>query len=364
MFSMCQHAAPRKVSRCNGFSLVEILVGMGIGMIGIVVILQVFTLTEGQKRSTMGAGDAQNTGVIALYSLERDVRQSGYGVASRSLLGCNVQLWPGVTLQSIAPATINPPAIPAGDANTDIVQVVYGNANRAAEGNVINGQTATTYTIGTLSNDYLNNPWVIAAPSTRPVPCNLLLDQVVSPQAGSVVTVATGQAGVANGTLFNLGTRPRIAVYAIRNGNLTVCDYTVNDCGAAAQTGNPAIWSPIAENIVGLQAQYGRDLTVPNMDGIVDVYDQTTPNPASPTLACDWVRVSVLRVALLARSGQYEKDAITANAPTWMGGTFNLSADTVWQNYRYKAFQTVVPLRNITGPFNPTGNPTAGATGC
>lgn len=363
MFSTCQYSAQRN----SGFSLVEILVGMAIGMIGIVVILQVFTLTEGQKRSTMGAGDAQNTGVIALYALERDIRQSGYGLSSRSLLGCNVQLRAGVTLNSIAPTTINPPAIPAGDPNTDIVQVVYGNSDRVAEGDIITAQTATTYTIATLSNDYLNNPWVIATPLTRPAPCNLTLDQVTLPQAGSVVTVATGPGvlSMVNGTLFNLGARPRIAVYAIRNGNLTVCDYTVNDCSAVGQTGNPAVWSPIAENIVGMQAQYGRD-TLPAspvpMDGIVDVYDQSTPNPASATLACDWVRVSVLRIALLARSGQYEKTSVTAAAPTWLGGAFNLSADANWQNYRYKAFQTVAPLRNITGPFNPTG--TGVATGC
>lgn len=356
MFSICRHSA----SRNGGFSLVEILVGLGIGMIGIIVILQVFTLTEGQKRSATGAGDAQNTGMIALYALERDVRQSGYGLASRSLLGCNVLLRAGITLQAIAPATINPPAIPAGDANTDVVQIAYGNSNRAAEGSLINAQTATTYTITTLSNDYSNNPWVIATFQTRPTPCNLILDQVVQPQAGSVVTVATGQAGAVSGTLFNLGARPRIAVYAIRNGNLTVCDFTVNDCSAAGQTGNTTVWSPIAENIVGMQAQYGRDTGAP-YDGIVDTWDQTTPNPASGTVACDWVRVSALRIALLARNGLYEKTSVTTAAPPWAGGTFNLTADTNWRNYRYKIFQTVAPLRNITGPFTSLGT---GAAGC
>ncbi|MCX7179106.1 MAG: prepilin-type N-terminal cleavage/methylation domain-containing protein, partial [Proteobacteria bacterium] len=56
----------------QGFSLVEIMVGMVIGMLGIIVMMQIFALAEGQKRSTTGGGDAQNTGAIALYGLQRD----------------------------------------------------------------------------------------------------------------------------------------------------------------------------------------------------------------------------------------------------------------------------------------------------
>ena len=43
----------------------------------------------------------------------------------------------------------------------------------------------------------------------------------------------------------------------------------------------------------------------------------------------------------------------TATAPTWAGsreGTspaINLTADANWQCYRYKTFETVVPLRNM-----------------
>jgi len=32
--------------------------------------------------------------------------------------------------------------------------------------------------------------------------------------------------------------------------------------------------------------------------------------------------------------------------PTWSGGTFDLSADPNWQCYRYRVFETTVPLRN------------------
>jgi type IV pilus assembly protein PilW len=45
-----------------GFSLVEIMVGLAIGMLAVIVILQVFALSEGRKRTTTSGGDAQSNG--------------------------------------------------------------------------------------------------------------------------------------------------------------------------------------------------------------------------------------------------------------------------------------------------------------
>ncbi len=335
-------ALPRHPARSAGFSLIEILVGVGIGMIGILVIMQVFLLSEGQRRTTSTGGDAQTTGAIALYTLERDIRQGGYGLASLGLLGCTVTLPNGAAVAA-APAAINPAGIPAGDANTDVIAVFYGNANAAIEGDFIVQQpAAATYTVRTPSN-FTSGDFVIAAPAPRPNPCNLTLAQIVAPPGASTVTVNTGQAGAANGTLYDLGQQPRVLVYAVRGGSLTVCDFTQNDCTGGA--GDSTIWSPVAEGVVSLRAEYGRDTSGPPMDGIADLYDQTTP-----TTACGWVRASALRIALVARSGQYDKNDVTAAAPAWAGSAttpIDLSGNGDWQHYRYKTFQTVVPLRNI-----------------
>jgi type IV pilus assembly protein PilW len=101
-------------------------------------------------------------------------------------------------------------------------------------------------------------------------------------------------------------------------------------------------------------------------------------------VACGLLRVSALRVALVARSSQPEKRLddtltstayVTAAAPTWMGSDAaahvinDTEADNVaiapgptpcpdwpgWCDYRYKVFQTVVPLRNITNQSAVTG---------
>ncbi|HEY3327928.1 MAG TPA: PilW family protein [Novimethylophilus sp.] len=327
-----------------GFSLVEIMVGMVIGLIGIMVIMHVTVVSQGRQRTTTGSDDAQNNGAIALYGMQRDIRQGGYGISETNLVGCNVLLRAGITLNSMAPVTINHASIPAGDANTDTVLVVYGNASISSQGNGIRSQPATaTYAVQSFSL-FNTNDLVIATPQARSTPCNLVMDTVT----GSVnpnVSVTTGVANMAGGTLYNLGSAPKIVAYAVRNGNLTACDYILNDCSIAANTTNASIWVPIADNIVSMRAQYGRDTTNP-MDGIADIYDQTTP-----TTACNWVKTPAVRIALVARSAQRDPATVTAAAPTWAGTSANpivLTGLTNWQNYRYRVFQTVVPLRNVT----------------
>lgn len=370
----------------------EIMVAMVIALLAMLVTMQVYSLFEGQKRSTTGSADAMNNGAIALYGLQSAILQSGYGVSSFNLLGCDVVLRGGVTLSNIAPVTINHASITGQDANTDTLLVVYGTGNGSPEGDKITLQplgSTNIYAVATPTS-FAVNDLVIAEPQIRPSPCSvanaLRLDRVTVVDAtAATVSVVTGVAGVANGTLFNLGRVPVIQAYAIRNGNLTVCDYTVNDCGGlSGNNGNVAIWVPIANNIVSMRAQYGRD-TSATMDAIVDGYSQNTglgvagsgaPIFVPVNVQCSWARIPAISLALLARSAQPEKPAITPTTavPTWAGSLTNmagtpailggvpfvLSGTTVpaglsWQNYRYKVFETTAAIRNISWKGVATG---------
>jgi type IV pilus assembly protein PilW len=346
---------PSVPRRAAGFSLVEIMVGMVIGMFGIIIMMQVFSLAEGQKRATTSGGDAQTSGAIALYGLQRDIRQAGLGISDTKIAACNLLLRAGVTLNVMAPVTINHASIPAGDANTDTVLVVYGSGNGTPQGDGITAQPAgTSYTVQTPSSFVIGDK-IIAAPKVRTAPCNLTLDSVAN-IASPNVSVTTGVASMAGGTLFNLGQSPKVLAYAIRSGNLTMCDYTANDCGAAGSTGSSTVWVPIASNVVSMRAQYARDTNAP-MDAIVDTYNQT-----ALATACDTAKVSAIRLALVVRSATFEKTFVTGAAPTWEGSTVQTATaptnptavlidlsgfGTTWQNYRYRVFQSTVPLRNI-----------------
>lgn len=347
------HTMKNTPKTIQGFSLVEVMVAMVIGLLGMIIMMQVYSTFEGQKRTTSGGDDAQNAGAIAMYGLQRDVMQSGWGISNLNVIGCNVQLRIGVTLNSMAPVTINHATITGQDANTDTLLVVSGNSPGGQEGDTVtaspsSGMAGINFYAMASPGEFSANDRVIAETSVRPTPCNLVLDTVTN-VALSVVTVANGLAGMTNGTLYNLGQTQKIVAYAIRNGNLTQCDYTANDCGLAANNTNTAIWVPIANNIVSMQAIYGHDATA---NPTTPNYLVTTGDKTTPTTACGWLRTPAIGLAIVARNSQQRQTGITPNAPTWgasEGGPFNidLTAITNWQDYRYKVFETIVPIRNI-----------------
>jgi type IV pilus assembly protein PilW len=357
---MNSHSKPPAMARPRGFTLVEVMVAMVIGMIGIIIMMQVFASAEGQKRTTTGTGDAQSNGAMAIYTLQRDIREAGYGFNAMNALGCALVLPAPAsrTLTQLGPVIINPPTaeVPAGDANTDTLLVAYGNGEGSPEGEVITAINGIQLAVQASGNYHAGDSpdRVVAAPSAPLVGCSLTLATVSAVVAPNVSVAGSG--AVDGGTLFNLGNNPRILAYAVRAGNLTVCDYLTADCGAACTALDPptcsAAWVPIANNIVSLRAQYGRDTTVA-ADGI-DTWDQTTPQQPTPAnqekFACLWARASALRIAVVARNSQVDKGTVTAQAPVWEGSggaAIDLTARADWQNYRYKVFETVVPLRNL-----------------
>ena len=351
------HPATPARRRMAGFGLVEIMIAMLIGMVGVLVMTQVLSASESQKRTSTGGNDALNEGALALYAVQGDLRMAGYGIADSRILGCSLLLRAGLTLPALAPVTINPAValLPAGDPNTDTLLVFYSKSFGTPQGDLVLGVSNTM----TTPSAFVANDWVVNAPATRPANCALSLDQVAS-VANSKITLNSATTAAVGNPIFDFGQTYRAIGYAIRNRNLTTCDYTnaAVDCTATAS------WTAINTNIVSLRAQYGRDVTGPPMDAIVDQYDQVTPVAEPPTSVCAWARISAVRIALVARSPQMDAAAVTGAAPTWDGTnagnpvgstaaaidlTLNpdSSANASWQNFRYRVFQTVVPLRNV-----------------
>lgn len=340
----------KRMRRARGLSLVEVMVGLVIGLIAVLVVMQVFQLSEGSRRATVGGDDAQMAGTLTLTSLQRELRQAGYGGNAFPILGCRITMPGGWTLPALAPVVVNPGAavIPDGDPNTDTLLLMYGDTGGSPEGDLISAQTAqNVYSVATPTS-FDRGHLVIAAAEVRPAPCILTLEEVLATNAPSppTVTVGVGVPGMVNGTLYNLGRNPRFLAYAIRNGNLTVCDYRANDCRNGAD--DPAVWTPISHGIVSLRAVYGRDATIP-MDGAVDEYVRATP-----ATQCDWARVSAMQMVVVARSGEFDKklgvDDPVIPPPQWRASDaapIDLSANAEWQSYRYKVFETTVPVRNM-----------------
>lgn len=368
--------APAFPSRSRGFSMVEILVSLAIGLATVVIMLQMLKNSDVAKRTASGGNDAQMSGALALFTLERDIRASGYGINDRHLLGCTLvykATIDGMTINlPLAPVTINPPItmIPRGDDNTDTLLVVYSTPQGSVEGDALianssSGSYQVTSPLGFKINDQ-----VIAQSAAEPAsPCTtaLSLDKVVNINS-STLTVVPGVGGLPSGSiLYNMGATLVVHAYAIRNGALTMCDYTLYDCskGGYSSPPNPDVWVPVSGNIVSLRAQYGHDqATFSPYQKVVSIYDQVTPGSADDktgySVQCGWARTLSLRLAVVARSNAYDKQAPTTKSPTWTGSTVNLtnaptnpfavtldlSAGDSWQNFRYKSMETTVPLRN------------------
>lgn len=359
--SFCSGAGAKLQS---GFSLVEIMVGLVIGLVATVVMMQIFQSWEERKRTTESGANASIAGVTAFYDLQRVIRQAGYGFNNLSLFNCLLTLPNGAKVP-LAPLTVIPAAdagtlVPAGDPNTDRLLIISGNGNSQPQGDFIqNIDGATSSYVVQMAIGFAKGDYVFAAAD----PCTAATLTKVADLPGET-KVKTDAAPVSANMLVNLGAKPNIQAYAIRNGALTVCDYSANDCSASVTA--PA-WQIVSDNIVSLKAQYARDTTaVP--DGVIDVFDQTALSTATGIAgACSVARATGVRVALVARSAQYETDVdpttkerscqvVTGNALSWDGSAtapINLtkmpdgtsSAD--WQCYRYRVFQSVIPLRNL-----------------
>src|SRR5438128_12285162 len=68
--------------RQKGFSLIEIMIGIVIGLIAVLVIYQVFAAAEGIKRNTTSVGDAQQNGLFSSFVLGIELANSGNALAS------------------------------------------------------------------------------------------------------------------------------------------------------------------------------------------------------------------------------------------------------------------------------------------
>lgn len=389
----------RLLKRQTGFSLVELMVGLAIGLLAVLIMGQTATFFEGQKRGISGGADAQNTGMVATYTLESDLRQAGYGLSTLDSLYCTFQTAGGFNGRPYVPVMIIPDGlsrsdaknvlgIPPGDAGSDIVAVTYSNTVSTPEGVAVAATpNATTYQFSKNTTGFNANDYVLVSQTGQP--CTLAKVAAVDTTTHQI-TVDHSSAGatyaVNNAKVVNLGAAGlTMHIYAIRNGSLTMCDAWANDCSAditsMASTARDALWVPIAANVVGLRAQYGWDITgAPDMG--VDAYCRSRPKsdgtawsaitnssaspacPATdngttlPNVPCDWTRIVTFRFALVARSEERASEGINVSSatialwpssdpastgPTSVGPQFSVPS----QQFRYKVFQSTVPFRNV-----------------
>jgi type IV pilus assembly protein PilW len=206
-------------------------------------------------------------------------------------------------------------------------------------------------------------------------PVDTVVTRFNKPGGMGVIYNGTG-AGVTR--VYNMGNihQPKGApdlpvhnTYAIVNRSLTVTSlFVATDAPASPQV------STVADNIVHLRALYGVDDGPYDANGQGDgILERFVDVATFNAIGQPWRHVLAVRVTLVARSALAEKpsegasgcDATTDGTevppgpdrrPKWTPPgavgvpvpqvAFNLTADPDWKCYRYRVFETTVPLRN------------------
>ena len=366
-----QHGQQKSFNQ-TGFSLIELMVGLVIGLLATLVIMQIYSVFEGQKRTTSGTSDAQTSGSVALYTMQRDLQLAGFGLPLFDRNNMPLKCATTSFDHDGNAATPNISTIPIEITNgalatdSDTITVRYGTSASAGIPVLATVVTGTVVTVDTnmacASNDvvYLMNLTTGAGDCKVTTVNDTAANLAANPQKITLLSAANINPSKTN--LACLGTWNEFI-------------YTVNANNELTRNG-----IPIVTGIVNIQAQYGiSDNPSSNSTGnTIARWVNASGAWAAPGITsatCDTANanrncIKAVRIAVVARNGLLEKlpavsfacSSITAANPTGVcawdatsaaplnpsaAPVIDLSNTASWNQYRYKVYETIIPLRNM-----------------
>jgi type IV pilus assembly protein PilW len=331
--------------RGRGFSLVELLIGLVISMMGLAAVSTMMMNFSKKRTSITQTLGAQDNGVMALYRLERDIGQAGYALLP--LQGC-------ATIVNGASAAFAPYPVQVQDGGTgasDVITVRGANPASGIPGTELDASSGTSMT----SNQYnvrssvgfsVND--IVAATQT----CTMTpINSVATTVLGYNYTTSTLPNSSATGYLAYFGQPGEFThrQYAVGPSALTVADY-------------PAfVTSNLVDNIVFLKAQYGlagsitgSPATVARWVSGATTLDGSNCLGTSVHPNC----VVAVRVGVVARSVSAGPETIDQPSsfpvlPQIMSGATEIGAAVTYTvtaantTVRYRAYSTIIPLKNV-----------------
>ncbi|MES2318634.1 MAG: PilW family protein [Pseudomonadota bacterium] len=378
------------VRRAGGFSLVELMVSLVIGLLALTFATRLVLVGEQNKEASLGGSDAMQNGMLALFSITSDANQAGFGLNDDMLVGCDTRFndTNGFQLATAtrAGATITPlsPAVIESTAGSDTV-TLYSGTSQTGTGTlgISSYPGGTTINVAAAPYGFAKDDVIVAAMDDPLDSRRCALSQITTAPVLQVAPAQNflqiGGAGRFAGALglpfgnylsrvFNLGPAADLSfhTWSVVDGFLRLRATNLTGASAASQA--------VIDNVVALKAQYGfdtrkgalfrRDLGMQIHQWSATMIDADGQGGAGN--GGDYQHIAALRVAVVARSKTPQKpnasgvcDATTvlprvfdASVPTGVAAvpvdvTVAVTGDPVdWKCYKYRVFETVVPLRN------------------
>lgn len=405
----CSDAMGRRRQRQAGLSIVEMMVGMVVGLVASLVIMQSFSSSETYRRNISGTGDALQSAAIAAQRLDMLIQEAGSGLArgGQWVWGCRLRVdYKG---NAIMPSAVTYPspfssvpqtlrAVPAGivsggSQGSDVIIVMAGDSGAGNQGKSFSSPAGSSLvtrspTIGmglkssataaafdlilTLQRKVATDPGdcrIVQAASTMTAPTvtsdaslglNVVtFNKLIPLNTANYGTMESSIYEGSSGAAFHLGLRdtPNFAMLGV-NSDSELLQY---DLLQRVDT------QVVGENIFLIKARYGLDNGVGGdiNDNAVDEW--VSPAESGWTLA-DLMDgklatqqrigyIKAIRIAMVVRSSQ----PIASNAPTTSielfqdlasSRRFSRTLTSEEQRYQYQVYEWVIPLRNMRKPPN------------
>lgn len=384
----------------HGFSLVEAMIGLAVGMVAALAIFNTFSVYEYRSRATLSGAASSENGSLVLSQIVQDIRRAGSGFNNQKSFSC-ANLHSNVDDGNLAPGAVS-------SFSTTSVSIVEG-VGTGSDAVVV--RTASNFmgaipTLIATGNGGLRTVDVVRGydidVTAHPMLAMLVQDDSANCMLAAITS--TEPSGVNTKLHFDVGVSAPNPEYNVSNAHMTSNGWPLFDQYAGGQlfvlgkinsgagitsrtysvdaqnrlmvtnsvTGGASTNEVLATDVVAFQAQYGISSTPINNTIIswvnpvgswATAFDgrgvmTTQPTPANIQL------IKAIRLVVVTRNNQKENTAIsttcTANHAANTGPcayiddsaaspapAIDLSANSNWQNYRYQVFQTIVPLRNV-----------------
>jgi type IV pilus assembly protein PilW len=336
-------ATKRLSRRQHGFSLIELMVGIVIGLIAVLVIYQIFAAAEGIKRNTTGAGDAQQNGLLSSFmlSIELANASNGIAVAAKDLMTCPATASAATSFRPI------PILITDGGAGVSDEFVVYYSQSNS-------GIVLAPFT----SPAPPGNPFIVRSPmgfkagdivvavSEGGSCAATQIAGITAPDGDGKVTITPAVAPAftlgAGAYLVNMGPsggQQRVR-FDVNNGVLRSTSlWDANGQAAGGPTPNP-----ISSNVVMMKLQYG----VVDAGNVFTWVNPTAPWSAAEVLAGNAAKlrqIQSVRIGVVVRSEQQD-DSVPASAWSLFCNPGPCVTGPLLAGFRYRTYETAIPLRN------------------